>query len=222
VPDDAAPLQRLRLLNQYFFQELGFGGNVNDYYDRSNSSLPAVLRTRRGIPLTLALVYIEIATQLGLQAQGVSFPGHFLVKLRMPMGEVVIDPFTGRSLDREELEERLLPYRQQRGLVGDEAVPLGLFLQPAPGREMAARLLRNLKEIHRSTRDWTRLVAVSRRLVILLPDDWEERRDLGLALAQVGQSADAADALALYLEHRPQAADVASMRRKLNAWRRAH
>jgi regulator of sirC expression with transglutaminase-like and TPR domain len=87
---------------------------------------------------------------------------------------------------------------------------------------MAARLLRNLKEIHRSTRDWTRLVAVSRRLVILLPDDWEERRDLGLALAQVGQSADAADALALYLEHRPQAADVASMRRKLNAWRRAH
>lgn len=222
VPGDAAPLQRLRLLNQYFFQELGFGGNVNDYYDRANSSLQAVLRTRRGIPLTLALVYIEIATQLGLQAQGVSFPGHFLVKLRMPMGEVVIDPFTGRSLDREELEERLLPYRQQRGLMGEEAVPLGLFLQPAPGREMAARLLRNLKEIHRSTRDWSRLVAVARRLVILLPDDWEERRDLGLALAQLGQPADAADALALYLEHRPRAADAASMRRKLSAWRRTH
>lgn len=222
VPGDAAPLQRLRLLNQYFFQELGFGGNVNDYYDRANSSLQAVLRTRRGIPLTLALVYIEIATQLGLQAQGVSFPGHFLVKLRMPMGEVVIDPFTGRSLDREELEERLLPYRQQRGLMGEEAVPLGLFLQPALGREMAARLLRNLKEIHRSTRDWSRLVAVARRLVILLPDDWEERRDLGLALAQLGQPADAADALALYLEHRPRAADAASMRRKLSAWRRTH
>jgi regulator of sirC expression with transglutaminase-like and TPR domain len=140
----------------------------------------------------------------------------------MPMGEVVIDPFTGRSLDREELEERLLPYRQQRGLVGDEAVPLGLFLQAAPGREMAARLLRNLKEVHRSARDWARLVAVTRRLVILLPDDWEERRDLGLALAQLGQSADAADALALYLEHRPQAADAASMRRRLSAWRRAH
>jgi len=221
VPTDAAPLQRLRLLNQYFFQELGFGGNVNDYHDRSNSSLPAVLRTRRGIPLTLALVYIEIATQLGLQAQGVSFPGHFLVKLRMPMGEVVIDPFSGRSLDREELEERLFPYRQQGGLVGDDAVPLGLFLQPAPGRVMAARLLRNLKEVHRSARDGVRLVAVARRLVILLPDDWEERRDLGLALAQLGQMADAADALALYLEHRPQAPDAAAMRRKLSAWRRA-
>jgi regulator of sirC expression with transglutaminase-like and TPR domain len=222
VPGDAPPLQRLLLLNQYFFQELGFGGNVNDYYDRANRSLPAVLRTRRGIPLTLALVYIEIATQMGLHAEGVSFPGHFLVKLRMPMGEVVIDPFTGRSLDREELEERLLPYRQQRGLVGDDAVPLGLFLQAAPGREMAARLLRNLKEVHRSARDWARLVAVARRLVILLPDDWEERRDLGLALAQLGQSADAADAMALYLEHRPQAADAGSMRRKLSAWRRAH
>ncbi len=222
VPTDAAPLQRLRLLNQYFFQELGFGGNINDYYDRSNSSLPAVLRTRRGIPLTLALVYIEIATQLGLQAQGVCFPGHFLVKLRMPMGEVVIDPFTGRSLDREELEERLLPYRQPPSRLGDEAVPLGLFLQPAPGREVTARLLRNLKEIHRSARDWVRLVAVARRLVILLPDDWEERRDLGLALAQLGLSGDAVDALALYLEHRPQAADAAAMRRKLSAWRRAH
>ena len=222
VPADAAPLQRLRLLNQYFFQELGFGGNVNDYYDRNNSALPAVLRTRRGIPLTLALVYLEIATQLGLQAQGVSFPGHFLVKLHMPMGEVIIDPFTGRSLDREELEERLLPFREQRGLLGDEAVPLGLFLQAASGREITARLLRNLKEIHRSGRDWTRLVAVARRLVILLPDDWEERRDLGLALAQLGQPADAADAMALYLEHRPTASDAASMRRKLGAWRRAH
>ena len=139
----------------------------------------------------------------------------------MPMGEVVIDPFSGRSLDREELEERLFPYRQQRGLVGDDAVPLGLFLQPAAGREMAARLLRNLKEIHRSARDGLRLVAVARRLVILLPDDWEERRDLGLALAQLGQTADAADALALYLEHRPQAPDAAAMRRQLSAWRRA-
>jgi regulator of sirC expression with transglutaminase-like and TPR domain len=222
VPGDAAPLQRLRWLNQYFFQELGFGGNVNDYYDRSNSLLPAVLRTRRGIPLTLALLYIEIATQLGLDARGISFPGHFLVKLRMPMGEVVIDPFSGRSLDREELEERLQPYRQQRGLVGDDEMPLGLFLQPAQDREVLARLLRNLKEIHRSARDWVRLTAVQRRLVILLPEAWEERRDLGLALAQAGQLDSATDAVALYLHHEPDAPDAAALRRKLSAWRRAH
>jgi regulator of sirC expression with transglutaminase-like and TPR domain len=222
VPADAAPLQRLRLLNQYFFHELGFSGNVNDYYDRGNSSLPAVLRTRRGIPLTLALLYIEIASQLGLQAQGVSFPGHFLVKLHMPRGEVVIDPFSGRSLGREELEERLLPYRRQRGLGGDDEVPLGLFLQPAPAREMVARLLRNLKEIHRSARDWVRLAAVQQRLVILLPHDWEERRDHALALVQVGRLDAAADELALYLRHRPDAGDALTLRRQLAAWRRGH
>ena len=222
IPADAAPLQRLRLLNQYFFQELGFAGNVNNYYDRRNSSLPAVLQTRRGIPLTLALLYIEIATQLGLQAQGVSFPGHFLIKLHMPRGEVVIDPFSGRSLDREELEERLIPFRRDRGLVGDDEAPLGLFLQAAPAREMVARLLRNLKEIHRSAGDAPRLAAVLQRLVILLPRDWEEHRDLALVLARLGRHRQAADELALYLHHRPGADDAQALYRELATWRRAH
>ena len=162
IPADAAPLQRLRLLNRYFFQELGFAGNVNDYYDPRNSYLHEVLDTRRGIPITLALLYIELATQVGLTARGVSFPGHFLVKLRMPRGEVVIDPFTGQSLSRDELDERLRPTARQRGLIGDFEVPLGLFLQAAPPRDVLARLLRNLKEIHRSAEDWPRLLAVLR------------------------------------------------------------
>src|SRR6185295_2144054 len=84
---DAAPMQRLRLLNRFFFQELGFSGNVNDYYDPRNSYVHCVLQTRRGIPITLAIVYLEIASQIGLHPNGVSFPGHFLVKLRMPQGE---------------------------------------------------------------------------------------------------------------------------------------
>ena len=213
VPGDAAPLQRLRLLNQYFFQELGFGGNVNDYYDRANSSLQAVLRTRRGIPLTLALVYIEIATQLGLQAQGVSFPGHFLVKLRMPMGEVVIDPFTGRSVSREALDAMLVPYRQRQTLAMGElgsaagSIPLALYLQPAPPRDILARLLRNLKEIHRSADDLQRLHKVLDRLVVLLPDAWEERRDRGLVMARLGAVAPAVADLSSYLEHAPDAPD---------------
>jgi regulator of sirC expression with transglutaminase-like and TPR domain len=222
VPADAPPLQRLRLMNRYFFQELGFAGNVNDYYDRSNSALAAVLRTRRGIPLTLALIYIEIATQIGLHAEGVSFPGHFLVKLRMPLGEVVIDPFSGRSLDREELEERLLPFRRQRGLLGEDEVPLGLFLQPAQPRETLSRLLRNLKEIHRSAGDLPRLAAVMSRLVILLPHDWEEHRDLALVLSRIGRHASACAELALYLQHRPDAEDAGLLRRELAAWQRIH
>jgi regulator of sirC expression with transglutaminase-like and TPR domain len=219
VPSDAAPLQRLRLLNQYFFHELGFGGNVNDYYDARNSSVAAVLETRRGIPLTLALIYIEMANQLGLQAHGVSFPGHFLVKVHMPRGEVIIDPFTGRSLGREELEERLQPYRHQRGLVGDDEIPLGLFLQAALAREVVARLLRNLKEIHRSARDWTRLAAVTQRLVILLPDEWAERRDLALVLSRNGRTDQAILELQMYLQNCPDADDAPSMRRELAALR---
>ncbi|CAD5373844.1 Transglutaminase [Rubrivivax sp. A210] len=220
IPADTAPLPRLRLLNRYFFDELGFAGNVNHYYDPCNSLLPAVLQTRRGIPITLALLYIEFAAQIGLSAQGVSFPGHFLVKIHLPRGEVVIDPFSGQSLSRDELDERLAPYLRQEGLVGDNEVPLGLFLQPAPARDVLARMLRNLKEIHRQAGDARRLVGVLERLVVLLPQDWDERRDLALALADVGRHAGAAHELSAYLLNRPQADDAPALRHRLQAWRR--
>lgn len=216
IPRDAPALQRLRLLNRFFFQEMGFAGNVNDYYDARNSYLHEVLVTRRGIPITLALVYLEFAQQAGLTARGVSFPGHFLVKLRLPRGEVVIDPFSGHSLSRDELEERLVPYRRQRGLVGEFDTPLGLFLQAAPPRDILARLLRNLKEVHRTSEDFARMLAVQERLVILLPQAWEERRDRGLARAELGIDDDAAAAdLALYLEHCSGADDAPALRKRL-------
>jgi regulator of sirC expression with transglutaminase-like and TPR domain len=222
IPVDAAPLQRLRMLNQYFFQELGFAGNVNDYYDRSNSYLPDVLHTRRGIPITLALLYVELASCAGLRASGVSFPGHFLVKLQLPRGEVIIDPFTGHSLSREQLDERLVPYRSQRGLVGDFEAPLGLFLQPAPPRDVIARLLHNLKEIHRSAGDLSRLLAVLDRLVILLPQAWGERRDRGLIQAEMGHLQPAIDDLALYLEQLPGADDAPALQQRLAELRWQH
>lgn len=220
IPADTAALPRLRLLNRYFFDELGFAGNVNHYYDPRNSLLPAVLDTRRGIPITLAVLYIEFALQIGLRAKGVSFPGHFLVKVQLPRGEVVLDPFSGQSLSREDLDERLAPFLREHGLVGDNEVPLGLFLQPAPARDVLARLLRNLKEIHRQSGDVQRLVGVLERLVILLPQDWDEHRDLALALAEVGRHATASGELAVYLEHRPEAGDAVALRRRLQAWRR--
>lgn len=220
LPGDAPALRRLRALNQYFFVDLGFAGNVNNFYDRRNSYLHEVLASRRGIPITLALLYIELAGQLGLQAHGVSFPGHFLVKLRMPQGEVVIDPFNGRSLSRDELDERLAPFRARQGLEGDFEAPLGLFLQIAPPRDVLARLLRNLKEVHRAAEDWPRLLAVLRRLVLLLPDAAEERRDRGLTWAELGRPAEAADDLAAYLAARPQADDALALRERLAELRR--
>ena len=204
-PADAVPLQRLRWLNSFFFTELGFAGNVNDYYDPDNSYLHQVLATRRGIPISLAVIYVELATQVGLTARGVSFPGHFLVKLHMNTGqqhgEVVIDPLTGRSLSREELDEMIAPYKRSRGLQDDFDVPLGLFLQPATARDVVARMLRNLKEIYRSAQDWPRMLKTLERLVILLPTDWDERRDRGLVHARLGAIDAAARDLAAYLEH---------------------
>ena len=219
IPPDAVPVQRLRWLNRFFFQEMGFGGNVNNYYDPRNSYLHSVLDTRRGIPITLSILYIELATQIGLTARGVSFPGHFLIKLRMQTGqqhgEVVIDPFTGHSLSREELDELIAPYKRNRGLQGEFDAPLGLFLQAAPARDVVARMLRNLKEIHRSAEDWPRLLAVQQRLVILLPQAWEERRDRGLTYAELGFDEQAMRDLSAYLEHVLDAADRSAIAERL-------
>lgn len=220
IPADAAASQRLRLLGHFFFKELGFEGNVNDYYAPSNSYLHRVIETRRGIPITLALLYLEIASQVGLKAHGVSFPGHFLIKCSLPQGEVILDPFSGRSLSREELDERLLPYRQARGLVGDYEVPLGLFLQASTPREILARLLRNLKEIHRAQEDWARLLPVMDRLLLVLPEDWAERRDRALVLAELEHWAEAADELERYLQQARDAEDGQALNERLNELRR--
>ncbi len=219
LPADASALQKLRLLGQFFFRDLGFGGNVNDYYDPDNSYMNAILKTRRGIPISLAVLWLELANGLGLNAHGVAFPGHFMVKVNLPKGQVVIDPFTGQSLSREELAERLEPFRQQRaghGLddskydsQGDSlGAPLGLYLQSAPPRDIISRMLRNLKEIHKTQEDWQRLIAVTNRLIVLHPDAWAEYRDRGLAWAVQGQAALAVPDLEKYLAHAEDAPDL--------------
>ena len=154
LPRDSALLQRLRSLNQFFYRDLNFGGNVNNYYDPDNSYLNAVLRTRRGIPISLAVVWMELAQGIGLVVRGVAFPGHFMVKINLPKGQVVMDPFSGQSLSREELSERLEPYTRRNAPADDFEVPLGLYLQAAPPRDIVARMLRNLKDIHTAQSDW--------------------------------------------------------------------
>jgi regulator of sirC expression with transglutaminase-like and TPR domain len=221
LPADAAPLQRLRALNQFFFRDLSFGGNVNDYCDPDNSYLNVVLRTRRGIQISLAVLWIELAQGLGLHARGVCFPGHFMVKVNLPKGQVVIDPFTGQSLSREELSERLEPYKRRSGLVDDFEVPLGLYLQAAPPRDIIARMLRNLKEIHRAQEDWQRLIAVQDRLLVLLPDAWAEYRDRGLAHAEQGHAALAVLDLETYLIHAQDSLDIDAIADRVADLRRA-
>lgn len=219
MPADADPLQQLRALNQFFYGELGFGGNLNDYYAPDNSYLHAVLRTRRGIPISLAVLWLELAQGAGLKAHGVAFPGHFLVKVLLPAGQVVMDPMTGQSLSREALGERLEPFRQRRGAAEDE-VPMGLYLQAAPARDILARMLRNLKEIHRAQEDWRRVVAVQNRLIVLLPDAWGEWRDRGQAHAELGQVLEAVEDLETYLAHAAGAGDVPAIAQQVKELRR--
>lgn len=214
-------LDKLRALNQFFFRDLGFGGNVNNYYDPDNSYLNAVLRTRRGIPISLAILWLELAQGIGLKARGVNFPGHFMVKVNLPNGQVVIDPFSGQSLSREDLSERLEPYKRRNGLVDDFDVPVGLYLQPAPARDILARMLRNLKEVHRSHQDWLRQIAVMDRLLILLPDAWSEYRDRGLAWAEMGDARLAVADLEVYVSHTDDVMDREAMSERLSELRRA-
>ncbi|MDQ2927907.1 MAG: tetratricopeptide repeat protein [Pseudomonadota bacterium] len=215
IAPDAMPMHRLRLLNRFFFQELGFSGNINDYYDPRNSYVHAVLETRRGIPITLALIYVELATEIGLEAHGISFPGHFLARVRMPQGDIVIDPFTGQSMSRDALDALLVPHRRRLPLSQHGEPPFGAFLQTARPREVIARMLRNLKEIFRGGQDSGRLLGVAERLVILLPDAWEERRDRGLIHAALGARLPAMADLAGYLENAPDAPDRPAIRKRL-------
>lgn len=213
LPADAGALMRLRMLHHFFYVELGFAGNRNDYYAAQNSYLHEVLRTRMGIPVSLAVVWLELARGIRLRADGISFPGHFLVKVRLPDGYVVLDPLTGQSLSPEEIAERLEPLRQRLTDAADEELPLALYLQAASAREIVARMLRNLKEIHRSNRDWERSVAVQDRLLVLEPDAWSERRDRGIALAQLGRGAQALQDLQAYVARMPDATDAADITR---------
>jgi regulator of sirC expression with transglutaminase-like and TPR domain len=208
IPADAAPLQRLRILNRFFYGDLGFAANPNNYYDPDNSYPGLVLRSRRGIPISVALLWMELARGLDLDVDGVGFPGHFLVKVELPVGQAVLDPLTGRSLSREELSEMLEPYRRRTGLIDALEVPLGLYLQAATPREILARMLRNLKEIFRAQDDWTRLLAVQERLVVLLPKSWSEVRDRGMAHLALGQRVQALRDLETYLLHAEQIVDA--------------
>jgi regulator of sirC expression with transglutaminase-like and TPR domain len=221
LPEDADELTQLAILSKVFYQDLGFGANANNYYAPENSYLNEVLRTRRGIPISLAVLWLELAQAMGLQAQGISFPGHFLVKVTLKDGLVVLDPLTGESLGLDNLAERLSPFRnpvdQTAAADLDEGeTPLGLYLQACPARDVLARMLRNLKEIFRLQQDWPRMLQVLDRLVILLPEVWTERRDRGLVHAELGHVHEALQDLRQYLQAVPSAPDTMALRNRVS------
>ena len=169
---------QLSRISRFLYEEKGFAGNSQDFYDLRNSYLNEVLERRTGIPITLAIVYIELAARLDLEVRGVGFPGHFLVKCPAG-GEIVVDPFDGRILTRDDCETRF------RAVVGQE-VPFGPgVLEASPKRKILARVLGNLKHIHLSRNDFERALGCSDRILLLLPDEPSELRDRGLLHAKL-------------------------------------
>ena len=159
--------------NDFLFRELGFSGNTESYEDPRNSFLNEVLDRRTGIPITLALVYTEVGSRLGLPVVGVGFPGHFLVKWVKGRG-VLIDPFFGKIVSREECEERL---RTQQG---PEARLDASMLAAATPREILVRMLRNLKHNYLATGDLQRSLGAVDRILLVSPDEAVELRDRGI------------------------------------------
>lgn len=219
LPADASMQHRVHCLNQLFFKELGFRGNANDYYDPDNSYLNRVIERRCGLPITLSLLYMEIGQQAGIPLQGVAFPGHYLVKVKIGGGEAFLDVFNGgTSLTYDDLVARIEP---DLDTVHTTPNAIAAFLHEASPRETLARTLRNLKNIYRYDKDWKRLLNVQQRMVILLPEEPTEQRDRGIAYAQLDCPSAAIEDLEAYLAARPQAEDRALIGEQLEMLRQA-
>lgn len=207
-----SPMQRLQTLKHFFYTELGFGPNHNDFYAPENSYLHQILGSRRGIPISLAILMMEFGNQIGLNIRGVSFPNHFMMRISLQQGEIIMDPLTGESLSKNQLQEMLDPYLDAKGYRGELSLPLNIFLRASSPREILSRFMRNLKMIYSEDERWERLLGVQERLVILLSDSMEEIRDRGLIFAQLEYIRPAIADMRRYLKEFPEAEDASEIR----------
>lgn len=210
---DIGPTEAVIALNRYLFDELGFQGNALDYYDPRNSFLNEVLDRKLGIPITLALIYVEVGRRIGLALHGVSFPGHFLVKCPARDGLIVLDPYArGASLSLDDLQQRL------RVLRGGAAPPTDLarhMLAAAGKKDILARMLRNLKGIYLQRRDLPRALAAADRIISLEPRAAEEYRDRAAVYLELECFRAALSDFRNYLMLKPGADDTAVVQRRV-------
>lgn len=208
---DAFAEQRIAALNHHFFSELGFHGTSGAWDDPRSSYLNDVIERRSGIPIALSILYMDVGRRIGLPVEGISFPGHFLVGVRVRRGQLVLDPFAGGvTVGEAELRARLGRAIGASRAANESIAP---WLAAAAPRDVIARVLRNLKAIHVRAGDAERALAVMDRLVVTLPSAAEERRDRGLFYRQLDCFRPALADLQAYLAARPQADDAAEMRR---------
>ncbi|HXE52762.1 MAG TPA: transglutaminase-like domain-containing protein [Tepidisphaeraceae bacterium] len=192
------PQALLAHMHEFLFDEMDFRGNTDDYYNPANSYLPAVLESKRGLPITLSLLYKIVAERLGLRAWGVGLPGHFLIGLEMDGAGMLIDTFArGRILTPDEAHERL------QEMFGPEVQWSDELLQPASNRHWLTRILQNLLNVFGSTNHFADVAAVLEMEMLLWPEQNHLQRDLGLVLARCGLSQPASIWLDRYLQTNP-------------------
>lgn len=202
-------LVQARALGDLLHGVHGFRGNAENYHDPDNSFLNVVLDRKVGIPISLAVLYMEVAARIGVRARGIGFPGHFLVRVDDGRSTVVVDPFFGGELlDREGLEG-LLRRAAPRVTLSDD------MLDPAPSRHILARMLMNLRTLYAARGEAGRLLVVLDRLVDLIPEAYDELRDRGYLYARLGAPSSAVADLRRYLEVLPHAGDASEVRRAL-------
>ena len=204
---------RLTAINKYLFDEVGYAGNNAQYDDPRNSYMNVVVDRKLGIPISLGVIQIEVTRRLGMPLDGISFPGHFLVRLPVDDGILVLDPYNkGRPVSAEELRERASPHLG--GHAPDDQQLLQI-LAPATHRMILMRMLRNLKGLYLERGDWERVARTSDRLLKLSPDTAEALRDRGLAYRELGYAKGAREDLARYLQLLPEADDLETVRSAL-------
>ena len=218
LPHSGGGEERVVALNQFLFEDLGFHGNAEEYYDPRNSYLNEVMDRRTGIPITLSVLYMALGRRIGLPLEGVSFPGHFLVRLRLRSGMLVLDPFAGGAPQSEdELRARLkrvIPAGASQGVPLAE-LPLDQFLEPATNRQILARVLRNLKGIYREADKPQQQLDVLNRMLLVAPEANGELRDRGLVYQKLECYRAALKDLSDYVEREPDAPDFDDVRVRL-------
>ena len=203
IGDETEPYSIVNRLSEYIFDEEGFRGDEDDYYDPRNSFLNDVLDRRTGIPITLSLVYIEVGRRLGLPIVGVGMPGHFLAKYVAPDEEIVVAPFY-RGIIMSEAD-----YSELLSRMAGRPTPFHYdYLAAVAKKEIITRILNNLKAIYLHREDHRRALAVVERLLLIRPGEPPQVRDRGFLRYHLGDLAGALSDLEVYLASVPDAADA--------------
>jgi regulator of sirC expression with transglutaminase-like and TPR domain len=211
LPSELYPLKIIQSINQYLFTELQFQGNTRNYYNPDNSFLNKVIDRQTGIPITLAVIYLEIAKRIGFPMVGIGMPGHFLIRPDFEDAEIFIDAFNqGEILFKQDCQEILDRVYQQR-------IPLeAKFFDPIDNRQILARMLTNLKYIYLNEGKFDRAIDYISGILLLFPENPYELRDRGLLYYELNRWQEAVQDLKFYLAILPNANDSITIEIILN------